>query len=404
MISRIRGKGNKQIEFVLYKGLGEIYRSRLKKPDLAASSYELAAKIKVEEVSVHEILAQLYAHLGQNEKAVAEHRTLVYLEPERTESYRAMAQLFRQMSLDDDAWFCLAVLSMAGKLNEQEREFFKKKQPPGLLAARRSLDHNLWVRTVFSKAENVHVGDVFQTLYQAIGSFLEGKDIKELGLKKKDEVDLGQKTLFATVFNRVAQTLGIPPPKVYLSDRTFGMHIEATLPPVIVIGKDMLHGKSEKDLAFVLAKHLSYYHPMHVLAACYPAPALKLFYQVALKYVHPEVNVEGAETEQFQVMMQQLQKRVSPAMATTLSQAINYFFNKQLRPEVSKWLTGVELTANHAGLLACLDVAVAANALRQESIAFSKLPPKEKAKELVLYAISEEFAQARQALALELPR
>jgi len=404
MAGRIRGKGMEKVEFSLYRGLGEIYRSRLKKPDLAASSYELAAKLKVDDVQVHEILAQLYAVQGFNEKAVAEHRTMVYLEPERVESYRHMADIFRSMGLDDDAWFCLAVLAMGNKLTPDEKAWFSSKRASSLPTPRRALDPNLWVRTVFSKAEEVRVGEIFQTMYSAIGGYLEGRDPKELGLRKKDELDLNDKTVFATVFTKVTNLLGIPAPRVYLSERAFGVRIEATIPPVIVIGKDMLHGKTEKELAFVIAKNLTYFHPMHVLAACFPGAVLKTLYAAALKFVHPDALVDVGKDEQFQVLFQHLQKRISPQLATTLTNGIDYFYKKQKRPGVSRWLTGVELTANHAGLLACLDLEVAADAIKQESIAFSKLPPREKAKELVLYAISEEFAQARQALSLELPR
>ncbi|MBM4353778.1 MAG: tetratricopeptide repeat protein, partial [Deltaproteobacteria bacterium] len=402
MIGRIRGKGLKQVEFALYKALGEIYRSRLRKPDMATSCFELAGKLNIEDVAVHEILAQLYELQGMDEKAVAEHRSLVTLEPERIDSYRTMAFLFRRMHLEDDAWFALSVLAMTNKLNDEEKEFFRSRRTPNLPIPRRSLDQTLWVRYVFSRAESVHVGEVFQTLYQAIGTYLEGRDPKELGLKKKDELDLSQKTIFTAVFNRVSQLLGIPAPKVYLSDRSFGIRLEATVPPVLIIGKDMLHGKSEKELAFLIAKNLTYFHPMHVLAACYPAPVLKQFYQVALKHVQPGVQVDGGDSEQFKVLMQHLQKRISPQLATTLANSINHFYSKGTRPGVSRWLTGVELTANHAGLLACLDLEVAASVLRQESIAFSKLPPREKAKELVLYAISEEFADAREAMSLKL--
>jgi golgin subfamily B member 1 len=402
MIGRIRDRKMPEVEFTLYRGLGEIYRSRLKQPDMAISSFELACKLKNDDSKIHEILAQLYELQGQIDKAINEHRIMVYLEPERIESYRAMGSLMRDQGQDDNAWFAMAVLAMANKLDDEEKQFYQSKQVAGMMSPRRSLDSNLWARHIFSKAENIHVGEIFQTLYQAIGGYLEGRDPKELGLKKRDELDLREKTVFTTVFNKVSAMLGIPSPKIYLSDRAFGMRIEATIPPILIIGKDMLHGKSEKELAFVIAKNLSFFHPMHVLAACYPAPVLKLLFQVAVKFVHDEAPVDGADGEQFQVLSQHLRKRISPALATTLSNAIDYFWRRQAKPGISKWLTGVELTANHAGLLACQDLPVAAAVLRQESIAFSKLPPREKAKELVLYAISDEFAAVREALGIEL--
>jgi tetratricopeptide (TPR) repeat protein len=402
MVNRVRGKGMKEIELTLYRGLGEIYRSRLKKLDLATSSFEMAVKLKMDDVHLHEILAQLYEVQGQREKAIAEHRALVILEPERVESYRRMAATFQEMGLPDDAWFATSVLAIFGRATTEERLAYQELKPTTLVPSTRSLDARLWVRTVFSKAQEVALGDIFQTLYQAVGPYLEGRDPKELGLRRKDEVDLREKTVFSTVLNRVSHLLGIPGPRVYLSERTFGIHVENTIPPVIVIGKDMMSGKSEIELAFQTGKCLAFFHPMHILAACYPAPVLKMFFQVALKYVHPDAVVEGGETEQFRQAAEMLSKRISPQFANALANDVDHYYKKQRKPSVSKWLTGVELTANHAGLLAAMDLEAAVSLLKGESIAISKLAPKEKVKELVLYAVSEEFAQARQALGLKL--
>jgi tetratricopeptide (TPR) repeat protein len=402
MLGRIKGKGFRQVEFMLFKGLGEIYRSRLLKPDLAAASFEGAVKLQPDDAKIHEILAQLYEHLGDKPKAIAEHRALVTLEPERVESYHKMAALFAQQGRRDEAWFAIAVLAMGRKYSEEEKTFYERMRGPGLPSTSRSLDATAWMKTLFSKAEEVAFGEIFQTLYQAIGGYIEGKDPKELGLKKKDELDLAQKTVFTSVFARVCRTLGIPAPKVYLNERAFGMRIEATLPPVIVVGKDLLSGKSEKELAFIIGKNLAYFHPMHVLAACFPAPVLKTMYLAAEKFVRPEVKVEGGETEQFQILFSHIQKRLSPAQANTLSAAVHALTEGGRVPSVSKWLAGVELTANHAGLLSCMDLEIGIGVLRQESLAFSKLPPKEKAKELVLYAVSEEFAEARRLLGAQL--
>jgi len=404
MATLIRGKGLKQVELMLYKGLGEIYRSRLHLPDKAAASFEAAARLQPEDVKVHEILAQLYESLDQKDKALAEHRSLVTLEPDRVESYRRMASLFNALGRRDDAWFSLAVLAMARKYSDEEKAFYDRMRSPSLPPVSHALDVSLWNKFIFSKAEELHLGEIFQILYQAIGGYVEGKDLKDVGLKKKDELDLTQKTIFTSVFNRVCRLFGIPAPKVYVNERSFDMRVEGTLPPVIVIGKNLLQGKTEKELAFTIGKTLSYFHPMHVMSQCFQPPVLKTMYLAAEKFVVPDAVVEGGETEQFKVLFAHVQKRLSPQLANSLSAAVKALTSGGRRPSISKWLTGVELTGNHAGLLACVDLETAIGALRQESIAFSKLPPKEKAKELVLYAVSDEFYEVRRALGIELAR
>ncbi len=404
MLKRIAGKDQASVEFSLLRGLGEIYRTRLRDLEAATAYFEQAWKINSEEPAVIEILSQLYEVLGQREKALIMLRSLVKNEPDRLESYRTMASMCRQLGRVDDAWFSLAVLAMANKLTPPEKEFYDEHRSRGMINPRRPLDLQLWQKLVFSRSESAAIGLVFQTIYEAMGSALGGKEPKDLGLKKKDEIDLKENAFFNSVFNQVSGILGIPAPNVFLNERSFGMRIENTFPPIIMIGKDMLANKGPQLLAFMIGKHLAFFHPMHILAACYPPPVLKLFYGVATKVVHPDAKVDESDSDQFVELYDRLSKRLSPQALSSLTKAIDFYYRKGEVPSMSRWLAGVELTANHAGLLCCMDLDVAASVLRQEAMSFSKLPPKEKAKDLVLYSVSEEFSQAREALGLVLPK
>lgn len=402
MIARVRNKGMEKLEFTLYKNLGEIYRSRLKLWDMAASSYELASRLQPQDMAIREILVELYGKLGNRDKVLNELRAVLAIEPERMDLYRQLATTLLEMDRDDDAWFALSVLNMGRKTTPEDQQILERKRTTSVPSGTRAVDRGLWVKGLFSKLDDPHLGHVYQTLYQAVGAYLGGRDPKELGLKKKDELDMTQKTMFTTVATTVSRILGVPLPRIYVSERKFGINIEGTMPPVIVIGMDMLRGKTEKELAFVLGKHLAYFHPMHILAACYPAAVLKMFWQVAGRFAHGEFPVDKADDEQFVSLLNMLKKHASPQLANTLVNSVDHFVKKGESPRVGQWLTGVELTANHAGLLACMDLDVAANVLRTESVSFSKLAPKEKAKELFLYANSEEFADLRKALGLTL--
>ncbi|GEM_PF-4756754 len=404
MLKRVSGRDMVAVEFNLYKGLGEIYRTRLRDLEAAAAYYEQAWKINSEDPAVIEILSQLYEVQGQREKALIMLRSLIKNEPDRLESYRTISAMSRQLGKVDDAWFALSVLAMANKLTPPEKEFFDEHRPRGVITPRKPLDFTLWQKFVFSRMESPAVGAVFQIIYEAIGSSLAGKDPKDLGLKKKDEIDLNENAFFNSVFNQVSTILGIPAPHIFLNERSFGMRIENTFPPIIMIGKDMLANKGPQLLAFMIGKHLAFFHPMHILAACYPPNVLKLFYGVATKLVHADAKVDESDSENFQELLDRLQKKLSPQGLASLTKAIDYHYKKGETPSMSRWLAGVELTANHAGLLCCMDLDVAAGVLRQEAMSFSKLPPKDKAKDLVLFAVSEEFSAVREALGIQLPK
>jgi tetratricopeptide (TPR) repeat protein len=406
MATRVRSKGdNEKLEFTLYRNLGEIYRTRLNMLDMATHSYELASRLRPGDMDIREILTQLYEKLGNPEKCLVELRAIMAHEPERIETYRRLSAVLRELERDDDAWFALSVLAITKKLTPQEQVFLDRKRLSSLPSSSSSVTAAQWVRDLFARVEDPNLGQVFQTLYQSIGGNLSGLDLKkDLGLKNKDELDMNQKTVFTTVAVQVSRLLGIPLPKIFVSERAFGISIQSTMPPVLVIGRDMLSGKSEKELAFVLAKYLTYFHPMHLLAGCYPPEVLKLLWQVAVKYTDSSAAVEKENDEQFQNLSKVLAKQMSPQLANVLTGAVGRLLAKS-GVKISQWLTGVELTANHAGLLACMDLEVAADILRQQSAAFStKLPPKEKAKDLFLYANSEEFARLRGELGIELKK
>ncbi len=64
-------------------------------------------------------------------------------------------------------------------------------------------------------------------------------------------------------------------------------------------------------------------------------------------------------------------------------------------PSVSRWLSGVELTSNHAGLLASQDVKAGFAALNAAPPSRSRLPREDQLAELALYATSKEFGTLR---------
>jgi len=399
MVGRVKNTDNAKLLFMLYRNLGEIYRSRLDRPDYAASSFELAVKIRPDELKIHEILAQLYEHSGELEKVVATHRVLARIDPERVSAYKQMMKYYLDMGRTDEAWVTSSILVLLRKASGEESGFYKEHRSPSVPQARRSLDAGLWSQAVFSRGESHQVGEIFQILYEVVGHRMGGKDLKELGLRRRDEVNVKDRTLFGNVFRTVSQLLGVTAPKVYHSEKTFGIHIEGTVPPVLVIGRDMLEQKTDRELGFVLGKYLTYFHPSHLFAGTYGSAALKMLYSAALRFVHPEVKVEG-NAEDVESLREELARKISNPLANRLGAAVEHFHSSGKAPGLSRWLTNVELTANHAGLLACGDLDVAAKSLAQESISFSKLPPKEKVKELVLYAISEEYLELRKTLGI----
>ncbi len=404
MIMRIRGEGHSELEFQLYRNLGEIYRSRMRDLPKATDAFLVASQLKPDDVKIREILAELYRLEGEQEKAVEQHRALLEHIPERIDSYRAIKQLSLDMRNIDLAWTATGVLVLLNQATEEERQFYAQHGPTSLAGVRYSLDAGAWEQGVLAAESDTYVGRIFQTVYQGISANMEGKSLKDLGLKRRNEIKPNRDLLFFNVLQNVSRLLGVAVPRVFLSERATGVRIEGTVPPILLVGPDALHGKSEAQISFELGKLLTYFHPMNVLAGMYPPAMLQLLLKCAVKFVRNEdvLPEEGQETAH---IVREMKRRMSQQLHMQLSRAVNRFLDQLDSLEdfdLDEWLCRLELTANHAGLLCCSDVEIAGRVMSSDSLTFTRLTSREKIKDLVLYAVSTRYDFLREAAGLKI--
>jgi len=160
------------------------------------------------------------------------------------------------------------------------------------------------------------------------------------------------------------------------------------------VGAEMLSGKSEKELAFQLGKCMTYFLPMHVLAGIYSQAELKTLFLAAMRLALPGEEVSGDEN--VSAVAEELEQRISAGQRDALAEKMRTLQSEQLN--LNSWINNIELSANHAGLLMCNDFEVAMKALRADTLSMGSLPPKDKAQDLVLYAIGDRYASLRRQL------
>jgi hypothetical protein len=345
---------------------------------------------------------------GEYEQAIEKLRQLLALQPSELKHYRSLKRLFQESGDKDGAWIACGVLVMLEQADEEEQSFYESHASEGMLAEVQDIEGDIWGRFLMSRREDLLVGQVIQKIYQGLGSSLARKNFKDLGFKKKDQIDLSQRELFTHVLNTASEILGIAPvPSVYVSEQASGLHIEEVVPPVIIIGSELRKGKRDQELAFVLGKVLTYFHPLHIGACIVPPETLQVLFMAALKLFVPNTDVgELEEQEGFQDVLQAMAD-----MPTQLQGSLGKWvgeFDSRGRPlNLQKWLNHVELTANHAGLLLCNDVVLAAEMIKTEQYqglftAPSRLSIRDKLVDLAVYAMSEEFLTMRKELGVNL--
>jgi hypothetical protein len=74
--------------------------------------------------------------------------------------------------------------------------------------------------------------------------------------------------------------------------------------------------------------------------------------------------------------------------------------NQQQHLNLSKWLEMIEHSSNRLGFVLSNDLGAAVRCIKNEPGQFSKAPVQDRVRELVLYALSENYFKLRKALGL----
>jgi hypothetical protein len=207
------------------------------------------------------------------------------------------------------------------------------------------------------------------------------------------------------VFNYVTSVLNVMPSELYLrpNQQTGLMMAHTKEIPSFVVGADLLQGRPEKDLAFAIAKQLSYLRPEHFLRRVVTAPSqLKTVFYAALKIANPNFPIPPADVVEVDKFFRQMQQKMNPGHFEQLAVLVHKFAESKAEVNLNKWWAATELTANRVGFILCNDLEVAAKMVSTEPAEIGSLPPKDKVKELVLYSVSEDYFRVRQQLGLSI--
>jgi hypothetical protein len=198
----------------------------------------------------------------------------------------------------------------------------------------------------------------------------------------------------------VASSLNLPLPQVFVRpQQAGGLGYVPSDPIASVAGQSLLSGLRPEELAFVAAKHMSYYRNEHYVRVLFPTvQELTAILLAAIKLVKADQDVppEALQTAQ------QLAPLVNsdPVASEGLRKVVRVFFEQGGASNIKKWYQSVELTAARAGFLVCGDHEVARKMIHMEPGLPGDLSPNEKLKDVVLFSISENYFTLREALGI----
>lgn len=410
MIKRMPKTGQEAVTIALWHALGEIYRSRLRDINAAIQTFEVATQMEPDNLKRHEILAELYIVGGPDflDKAVKEQMFLIEKDPYKIESYKALRRIYMDSRQYDKAWCMCSALTYLQRADADESQFFEQYKSKGLVRAKTRLTDEMWNKYVYHPDEDRFVGNIYAAVYRAVGMMKSGEH-KQFGLKRKERRDLAtDQALFSKVFTYVMQVLNVPSDLeiFFRPDQTGELQVanckeKLQFIPSIVVGQGMLAGRSDKDLAFPIALFLTKMRPEHYLRQVIQTNTeLSVAIMAAIRLVAPQFNIPPDKIQLVEQYIMAMRQFLPQAAAEHLQMVVQRFLQAKSQLDMAKWAQAVDLTSHRAGLIIANDLSLAARFIGSEPTTVGGMMPKDKIKELVMYAISPQYFELRQLLGI----
>ena len=321
--------------------------------------------------------------------------------PTDPRAYRELYKVLRSRGEVDRA-FCVAQCLVAlGAANDEERATYEAGRSQALIAPKASLSPSAWVDQLFHPEEEILTGQIFSMIAPAV---LVGRvtALRRDGKLHQPKPELRQDVAKATVtavraLPWAAAILGLPTPPIFVErDRDVGFEHIPAIPPVTVVGKRVLSGRTQLEHAFLVARHLCWYRHEHYVRSLFSAvPDLEDLFLAALVIANPGLPIAEDMKQRVTPIARAIQPLLEPAQLDTLRGCFFRFVEEGGRTNLQRWSVATEKTACRAGLLLANDLDTALRLLEVEEGRFGEF-----AKDLLVFAASERYTGLRRQLGI----
>jgi hypothetical protein len=174
------------------------------------------------------------------------------------------------------------------------------------------------------------------------------------------------------------------------------------LVPTIIVGRDLMTGYRDTELAAVVGSMIALLRPAYYLKLALPSPEELA---VALAAAASVVGVPNTRPE-----LEAHVAKIAPHIASRLTQAtgtaLRALLARLANPiDLTKWRNAVDAAAQRAGLLVAGELAATCRMLASDqSIAAGGLRPNQRVQDLVAFSVSPNYFKIRQHLGVAITK
>jgi tetratricopeptide (TPR) repeat protein len=399
----------------LWGGLAELSRGQQADLATAAAAYEVCVSLAPDDNKQREALAGVYEAQGV-EGFVGAVKLREHLLANASDSdgaaqqIRALARLYSEHHRYDRAFCACAALCALMKANAQEKDFYGQHAMPGVPLAQAGLSEALWQGWVCSPGQDRRISQVLAAVSGGV-TVSRAKEAQAYGLDRSMRVDLTKdNSSVSQILAYVSRLIGVSLPAVYVPPTA---HDEIDLVillegqqvfPTFVLGRGLVTGRTDRELAFRLAKKLVGLRADHFLLwpQVVPTPGeLRVILVAAIKLLRPEFELPDTDILAVRKYIAFLHKAVPQAQWISMNSAVEQLVADPASIDLGAWAAAAEGNANRAGLIACGDVVAAARELVKEARA-TGTRPEAAILDLARWSVTTQHLDLREQLGLAL--
>jgi tetratricopeptide (TPR) repeat protein len=384
---------------LLWRNLGELLAEQLEQPADAAEAMIMAAKMLPKDVEVLKRAIELCRLGGQHtQEALQLCRELWLLAPGDNATRRLFVELLIKAGQLDEALCVLRVLRVEKNWSDELEDAYCKLQRPTLILPQGVVSDSMRRRFLRPRKQS-KVVDAVMAIGSVVLRRLFASDLSVHGVKEKDRVDFDKPLLFNRLYLDIAAGLELKdPPPVYLKLTMMGMANAVLERPAFVVGPDMMSGRSEREIAFILARLLTLTRPEYVLTTIQEPVHLRSILVALVN--RTQSGIEVGTSGKMDVLTQEIDKRLKPDLDRHLREAVETMVRERLNANIDGWVESVADEANRTALLFCDDLDVAEQMISDLPGVLGPSNTQNRLKRLRAFGMSDPYFQLRSALKL----
>jgi hypothetical protein len=296
---------------------------------------------------------------------------------------RALARLYGKYRQYDQLFSAAAALCALTKADPRERAFYEGNAPRSIPLAKSVLTEKQWQGRLCSSRDNHMISQVLAAVSPGV-IMARAKDISAYGIDPKYRAKLeGDPSFISRLLEYISRLIGVPLPAIFVPPGAPGeidlvVLLEDGKPsPALVLGRDLVVGRTHQELAFLLTKKLVGLRADHFLLWPQIVPnlsELQAILAAAIKLVQPKFEWPEADPGAVRKYVAYLHKVLPTTQIELIAGAAAPLLAGTATLDMAAWLAESDESANRAGVLACGDVVAAAREIVREARAHHARP------------------------------